>query len=425
MQHQWKQRVVFGLTYLCYASIYFTRKPFSVVKTQVGDELSITTSGLGMIDTSFLLLYAVGQFVLTPYGDKLGARRMLCVCFLISAATSLVFAVSSLESTLLFANGINGLVQSVGFPLCVKALTPWFDAESRGMVLGVWTTSQQIGGVLSTSFAGFVAANYGWRNCMAISAVIVAFSGTCLGLCLVEEDPGGNGKSGASSDKLQASNSGIGTNSKPPASKPPSYMKVVMIPGILNLGASYFFIKLARYTLMFWLPFYLAKEHGYGAAEAAYISTLFDFGGVAGSLACGALSDRVFGGKRLLVAGPMCVFTGMLLLAYPGFAGEGITTNCVFLFLIGFNVAGPDSVLGGASTTDVCENNGMLAVLTTACGITNGLGSIGSMLQGPISSIIVGLYGWPGLFKLLGALCVTGVLMLAPLIREQHAAWTR
>ena len=50
-----------------------------MVKTQVGDELSITTSGLGMIDTSFLLLYAVGQFVLTPYGDKLGARRMLCV----------------------------------------------------------------------------------------------------------------------------------------------------------------------------------------------------------------------------------------------------------------------------------------------------------------------------------------------------------
>ena len=88
----------------------------------------------------------------------------LQVCFLISAATSLVFAVSSLESTLLFANGINGLVQSVGFPLCVKALIPWFDAESRGMVLGVWTTSQQIGGVLSTSFAGFVAANYGWRN---------------------------------------------------------------------------------------------------------------------------------------------------------------------------------------------------------------------------------------------------------------------
>ena len=111
---------------------------------------------------------------------------------------------------------------------------------------------------------------------------------------LVEEDPGGNGKGGASSDKLQAPNSGIGANSNPPASKPPSYMKVVMIPGILNLGASYFFIKLARYTLMFWLPFYLAKEHGYGAAEAAYISTLFDFGGVAGSLACGALSDRVF-----------------------------------------------------------------------------------------------------------------------------------
>jgi len=45
------------------------------------------------------------------------------------------------------------------------------------------------------------------------------------------------------------------------------------------------------------------------------------------------------------------------------------------------------------------------------------------MLQGPISATVVGSHGWPGLFKLLGSLCVTGALMLAPLIREQHAAY--
>ena len=57
---------------------------------------------------------------------------------------------------------------------------------------------------------------------------------------------------------------------------------------------TYFFVKLVRYTLLFWLPFYLKQPEGGGfsLANAALLSTIFDVGGIVGAIACGTAADR-------------------------------------------------------------------------------------------------------------------------------------
>ena len=52
---------VFALTWLCYASYYFTRKNLSVVKSRLHETLHISTTALGSIETLYLASYAVGQ----------------------------------------------------------------------------------------------------------------------------------------------------------------------------------------------------------------------------------------------------------------------------------------------------------------------------------------------------------------------------
>lgn len=86
-----------------------------------------------------------------------GSRRMLSWIFLVSAASTALFSMNSSYMGFILLYGISGFAQSAAFPLCVKALAPWFSAEHRGMVLGTWTTSQQLGGVISTSVAGYDA----------------------------------------------------------------------------------------------------------------------------------------------------------------------------------------------------------------------------------------------------------------------------
>ena len=89
------QRKTLGLMFASYTSIYFVRKPFSVVKAPMQDALNLSTGAIAGIDSAFLGLYAIGQLTLPSLGDKLGARKMLVVGYLLSAAACFGFGLTS------------------------------------------------------------------------------------------------------------------------------------------------------------------------------------------------------------------------------------------------------------------------------------------------------------------------------------------
>lgn len=55
-----------------------------------------------------------------------------------------------------------------------------------------------------------------------------------------------------------------------------------------------FFSKLVSYTFLYWLPNYLSNVSSevLSAERAAWLSTIFDFGGICGGIIAGLLSDQ-------------------------------------------------------------------------------------------------------------------------------------
>ncbi len=53
----------FALTWLAYAGFYFCRTNWSIVKRAVGEDLGLGAVALGQLDTTYLVLYALGQFL--------------------------------------------------------------------------------------------------------------------------------------------------------------------------------------------------------------------------------------------------------------------------------------------------------------------------------------------------------------------------
>jgi OPA family glycerol-3-phosphate transporter-like MFS transporter 1/2 len=70
--------------------------------------------------------------------------------------------------------GINGFAQGIVFPALMLLLSGYLDKRTRGTVLGLWTTSQQLGGVVATAFVGFVLQHAGWRAAYVGTAVHVS-----------------------------------------------------------------------------------------------------------------------------------------------------------------------------------------------------------------------------------------------------------
>ena len=62
--------------------------------------------------------------------------------------------------TYIFLQVCHAICQSTGWPTCIKVLAVWV-LESRGLVMGLWTTCQSLGGVMGAILAAWLLSSLG------------------------------------------------------------------------------------------------------------------------------------------------------------------------------------------------------------------------------------------------------------------------
>lgn len=368
MNSTWRWRV-FAATWLSYAGFYFCRKPFSIVKASLGEELAFDATALGAIGTAYLLAYTVGQFIAGAAGNRWGPRLLLLLGMGVSVGTGVAFGFSNSVAMFAALMVLNGLAQATGWSNNVGNMASWFGREERGRIMGVWATCYQVGGVAANGLAAWVLGAYGWRHSFFAGAVVLTAvwffflfnqrnKPSDVGLPdLVEE--GGEAKASGGESSGWA------------------WLTGPVLTNMLLVGAFYFFVKFIRYAIWSWAPYFLDLNFGLEGDEAGYFSTTFDVAGIAGVLFAGWASDKLFKSRRALIS----------LLFMVGMAGAcvamylmGSASPVVFaalLGLVGFTLYGPDALMTGAGAMDIGSRRGA----TFVAGVINGMGSVGSVVQ--------------------------------------------
>ena len=394
---------VFALTWVSYATYYFARKNFPVAKRTIQTELGVSTAGLAAIDTGYLATYAIGQFAGGWLGDRIGSRRLIGYGMIASAALIAAFGASSSASLFALFFGLNGFVQATGWPGNVKAMAAWYGPTERGAVMGFWSTCFQAGPLVATALAAWLLAHYGWRTAFFGPAVWVALVGLLV-LLFLQEGP---------------------HEHEPLAQQPPkadratvkaAAREALRNPVVWLLGASYFGMKLIRYCIDFWLPYYLEKSLGYPRDTAAYVSTAFQFGGIFGAIIIGWVSDKLFPGRRGAIAALCTVALALALLLYGRVAPLGLAVNFAAMALVGFCLFGPDALISGVAAQDL---GGPLAAATVA-GFINGCGSLGAIAEGVLVAGVSTRFGWQAVFQALMLLAAVSSVSLGAVWRLQR-----
>lgn len=392
-----KRPTVFILTWIAYATYYFGRKGFSVVKSTLQDRMHMSVGTLGAIDTGFLAAYAVGQFVHGNLGDRIGARRIVGLGMLAVAGACAVLGFSTATWIFLVAYIVNGFFQATGWPGTVKAMGEWFTARERGTVMGFWATCYQAGGLLATAFATFLFVHYGWRWAFLGPAIVILIVGLLNFFFLPEREPRDRPTAPPDADAAPV------TDPAPPLTSAPapldyeathSEASILRSPVLWSLGAAYFWLKLIRYSILFWLPYYLNVVLHYTKGQAGYQSVSFEVGGIIGSIVVGALSDKYFPGRRRTISAIMVAFLAVALLLYTKLAPISVLLNFIGMAAVGFCLFGPDTIISGAAAQDL----GGKRDVAKAAGFIDGLGSIGAILQGLVTATISQKLGWNYLF---------------------------
>ncbi len=389
-----KRNDVIALTWLSYASYYLCRKQLAVCKATLVDQFHLSLSTLGAIDTGYLAAYAAGQFASGLLCDVVGPRRLIGWGMLGCAAATAAFGSGATGSVFAVAFTVNGLFQSTGWPGTVKAMAAWIDPDERGRIMGWWSTCYQVGGLVATAAATRLLTSYGWRAAFFVPAAWTAAVGVAVLLKLRE--------------RPMVAQEG-------PAEAPVSPLTVLANPMVWSLGAAYFCLKLIRYSLLFWLPFFLHDQLGYSAGAAGYLSISFEVGGVAGAISIGWLSDRLPRG-RVLVA--MVLGLAGALVLYDRVAALGPAANFASMALVGFLLFGPDSLVSSVAAQDLGGAN----AAGTAAGAINGVGSLGAILQGTLTAEVAARYGWSALFRVFVWLALICALALLPYARRRNSS---
>ncbi len=396
------QRGIFAITWITYAGFYLCRKNLSIALPALHGMARLGNLELANIVFGYSLLYAVGQFGCGFLSDRIGPKRVVGAGLLLVVGSNLLMGLhASLGWLLLFAC-LNGAGQSTGWSGLVKTMASWFRGANRGVIMAWWGTNYVFGGFLATTFATWSVTEVlffpqlGWKRGFIFPALILLVI-TLVFFRKVKDEP--------EELPLQAGNLPLLQQ----ASSWNDVAELMRDPSLWMIGASYFFLEMCRYALMFWLPLYLVDHLKYSLQVSGYVSSLYELIGIAGAVLAGYVSDHFTQSRRAPVSAVMLCLLGIVMLLEPALAHGGLLGIATAISLAGLLSYGPDTLLSGAAAQDV----GGVKAAGSAAGLIDGIGHLGALLSPYVVVFVSKLYGWDRLFLVFAfsAFVAGGVLL--------------
>ncbi|KAK7077144.1 hypothetical protein SK128_018678 [Halocaridina rubra] len=396
------QAGIFLLLWTAYGATYLLRKPLGVIKDDIQNDLQLSSVNLGWIDSAFLLPYAVVSLMFGHVGDKLGSRLTLSGGLIIAAAATMPMLFCQSYVPLLILLVISGAGQALCWPATCSLLSRWYSDESRNSIFGMFGTCCFVGGLAGTGLAVYLQALYGWRSVFLPPGSFVALIGLLVFFIGRLPEEVGITIPGRAADQASSSPSKSSSNGQA------SFLTIFRIPIVPEISIAMFCVKAVRYALMMWLPLYFLRSLGYSKVSAGLASTSFEVGGVVGSILTGMIVDRWMKGRAVLVSAIGIGGSALVLVIFMMTSSWGPIFHVAFLTLTGALNCGPDILLAGSVSADIGERAGGLALGVTS--VVNGMGSLGTVLEGPMVSAAAAWFGWASMVPLMILLSCVGAV---------------
>ena len=316
-------RRILGLLTLANFFNFYDRQIVSVLAETIKAEFQLTDVQVGGLNSAFEFTYPLAAIVLAILADRWGRQRIISlVVALWSGATALTGVAGSYLTLIMARFGVGAGQGGYGPPALTK-LSEAFPGPYRAQAVGTHAVGLIIGSAAGYILTGTIAQMLGWR----FSFIVAGLPGLLLAWLIFRLRP-----------------------KSPPVSLTPSANSQYDVPRIdLDVIRQLFTVSTLRVVygsgilvylatggLIFWLPTFMQRYHGYTMASAASTAGVAQVVmGVGGVLFGGWLGDRLTqrhpGGKLFVMGIGLAVGTPLGIL--------GILATSRWLFLVAAGVA--------------------------------------------------------------------------------------
>lgn len=374
---------VFISATLGYGLFYVCRLSLNVIKKPLVDAGVLSEAELGIIGSGLFVTYAVGKFTNGFLADRSNIRRFLAVGLLISALINLALGFVASFGVFMVLWAVNGWAQSMGAAPCVVALSRWFSDRDRGSFYGFWSSSHNIGEAITFIVTAMVVSALGWQWGFR-GAALMGLSGFVIVAVFMRDTPQSCGL--PAPDVYAGEVSEAGEEEADAVSVAEYQKQVLRNPAIWMLALGSAFMYISRYAVNSWGIFFLEAGKGYTNLEASSVVSVSSVCGIVGTVMCGWVSDRFFGGRRnlpALIFGILNVLSLSLFLFGPaGMPWLDVTAMVLFGLAIGALIC----YLGGLMAVDIASKKASGAAL----GVVGIASYIGAALQDLVSGLVIG-----------------------------------
>ncbi len=412
---------VFLTIFVGYAGYYLVRKNFSLAMPFLIEEEGYSKGELGLALSAVSVAYGLSKFLMGSVSDRSNPRYFMAAGLLMSAGIMLLFgfapwATSSVTVmfVLLFANG---WVQGMGWPACGRTIVHWFSGNERGRTVSVWNVAHNVGGgMIGPLFVLGMAWFNDWHSAFYVPAAVAACIGGLI-LVTLRDTPQSCGLQPIEAYRDDYP-SDYAQDHEQEFSGRDIFFKYVFSNRLLwYIAFANAFVYLIRYGVLDWAPTYLSEAKDFTVDQSSWAYFLYEWAGIPGTLLCGYMSDRLFGGRR---APAGILFMSLVLVAVMVYwlnpPGQPII-DMAALIAIGFLIYGPVMLIGLHALELVPKK-----AAGTAAGLTGIFGYLGGAV---IANIVMGYtvdaFGWNGGFMLLTGSCVLAIGLLAMTLSHEEA----
>jgi sugar phosphate permease len=416
-------RRVLPLLLLAYAAFYLCRANVEPAFNLLSLEYHYDNEQVGIVLGIALGAYAVGKLVLGPLADVKGGKRVLVGSLLATVgacmSVALLDAPRRFGTTLgLVLTGVlvvaNRFVQAGGWGGLVNVVGQFFGPARRGTVMGILSTSYDVGNVLALILsAAIVERGFGWRALFLINPAIVLGVAIVVRLAL----PSRPADVGMPTPQPDA---GMPTDGMPtPQATDPSPEKISSIAARLAKTPAFWFafalsflLTFVRAGFMTWTPRFLyevsvAANVASATSSSIAKSAFFGGAGIIGSVVTGRLSDRLGPGRRspLMATSLVLLVACTLALGHAGVSSPIVAT--VGVAACGLFLLGPYSLLSGAVSLDVAGPRGG----ATASAFIDAIGYVGASLAAIVLGSVSKRAGWTAAFDVVAMVAFLALVL--------------
>lgn len=396
------------LIWLSYCSSYLIRKPLALIKNDLKSALDIETSQLVFLDACFYLPYAGVSIFFGWVADSVGARKVFSGGLMLSALAFAVIPMFMTFFTVACLFFTIGVTQSLGWPSGGSLILPWFPKSRQNFAFGVYGTSVIAGGLAATYIATILIDVVGWQG---IFVPLASFSGV-LGVFVFFY-----GYPPKHYDVVIA-DADVEKTVLAEEPKLMSFFQVIRLPMMLEVCLSHFCIKFIRYAFLLWLPYFFVSALEYSNYQAGMFSSIFDIGCGFGSIFNSKIKMTLFQNDNLKTVTGCSLATAVFLLLFYLTSSLHPAIYLVSLALSGVFLYTAELILCGPISVEVGTKHGAINAVSS---VVNGVGSVGSLVQGVIVSLVASMFGWLSIIPMLAGVMLLSAGLVYRLIRTDDS----